>query len=50
MKTNKYGFGHMTDMAAMAIYGKNHLKNLLQNQWTNCFENWYVILGSQGPS
>ena len=28
--------GHMTKMAAMPIYGKNPLKNLLlQNRWTN---------------
>ena len=24
--------GHMTKMAAAPIYGKNHFKNLLQNQ------------------
>ena len=36
--------GHMTNMAAMPIYG-NNLKNLLlQNQKTNDFETWYVAL------
>ena len=36
--------GHMTNMAAMPIYGKN-LKNLfLQNQKTDGLEIYYVAL------
>ena len=36
--------GHMTNIAAMPIYG-NNLKNLLfQNQKTNDLETWYVTL------
>ena len=36
--------GHMTKMAAMPIYGKNPLKNLLQIQKPT----WYVALGMWG--
>ena len=39
--------GHMTNMAAMPVYGKN-LKNLLpQNQYTYDHETWYVALSMQ---
>ena len=35
--------GHMNKMAAIPVYGKNPLKNLLsRNQWTNSDETWYV--------
>ena len=35
--------GHMTKMAATAIYGKNPPKLLfIQNQWADCNEIWYV--------
>ena len=46
MKIYTNEFGHMTNMAAMPIYGKN-LKNLLQNQKTNDLETWYVALSMQ---
>ena len=37
--------GHMTNMATMPIYGKNRKKNLLlQKQWTDDLETWYVAL------
>ena len=51
MKINKYDFGHKTNMAAMPVYGKIILKKrLLRNQWTDCLETWYGVLGSRGPS
>ena len=38
----------MTKMAAMPIYGKNPLKNLLsRNQWNDFNETWYVASGTQ---
>ena len=44
MKFYTNGLGHMTNMAAMPIYG-NNLKNLLlQNQYANDLETWYVAL------
>ena len=37
--------GHMTKMAAMPIYGKKTLKNLLlQNRWTDFNETWHEAL------
>ena len=30
--------GHMVKMVATPIYGKNHSKNLLRNQWADCSE------------
>ena len=43
MKIYTNELGHMTNMAAMPIYGKK--KNLLlQNQLTNDLETWYVAL------
>ena len=36
--------GHMTNMAAMPIYGKTLKNLLLQNQWTDDLELWYVAL------
>ena len=50
MKINKYEFGDMINMAAMPIYGKiiKKKKNLLLwNQWTNCLETRYIVLGSR---
>ena len=41
-------FGHMTKMAAMPIYGKNPLKNLLQNQKADDLGTWYVAFGMLG--
>ena len=43
MKLYTNGLGHMTNMAAMPIYGKN-LKHLLQNQLTDDLETLYVAL------
>ena len=34
--------GHMTNMAAIPIYGKTLINLLLQNQLTNDLETWYV--------
>ena len=40
--------GHMTNMAAMPIYSKKTLKNLLlQNQYTDDLETWYMALSMQ---
>ena len=43
------GPGHMTKMAAMAINRKKPLKTfknlLLQNQWADFHETWYVASG-----
>ena len=39
--------GHMTNMAAMPIYGKNFKNLLLHNQWTDDLETWYVALCMQ---
>ena len=38
----------MTKMAAMLIYGKNLKNLLLQNQWTDDLETFYVTLCTQG--
>ena len=41
------GPGHKTKIAAMPIYGKKNLRNLLfWNPWTNFNETWYVALGT----
>ena len=41
------GLGHMTEMAAMRIYGKNFLKNLfLRNQKADDLETWYAASGA----
>ena len=40
------GPGHMTKMAAMPIYGKNHKTLLLWNRWTDFNETWYVASGT----
>ena len=41
----------MSNIAAMPVYGKNIKKKLiLRNQWTNCLETWYVVMGYWGPS
>ena len=39
--------GHITNMAAMPIYGKNLKNLLLQNQWTDDLETVYVALSMQ---
>ena len=40
--------GHITKMAAMPIYGKKTLKNLLlQDKLTDDLETWYVASGTQ---
>ena len=44
MKINTNELGHMTNMAAMPIYGKNLKNLLLQNQLTDDLETWYVAL------
>ena len=36
--------GHIANMAAMPIYGKNLKNHLLQKQQTNDLETWYVAL------
>ena len=38
----------MSKMTAMPIYGKNPLKNLLQNQKVGDLGTWYVALGMKG--
>ena len=43
MKINTNELGHMTNMAAMPIYGKK----LLQKQMTDDLETWYVALSMQ---
>ena len=40
------GPGHMTKMAAMPIYGKNH-KNLLRNQKADDLETWCAASGAR---
>ena len=45
-KVYSNGPGHMTKMAAMPIYGKNHKNLLLQNQ-KKADETWYAALGAQ---
>ena len=41
------GPGHMTKMAAMPIYGKKSLNNLLlQNRRADFHETWYVASGT----
>ena len=47
MKINTNEFGHMTNMADMPIYGKSLKNLLLQNQWTDDLETWYVALSMQ---
>ena len=44
MKINTNEVGHMTNMAAMPIYGENLKKSSLQNQFTDDLETWYVAL------
>ena len=39
--------GHMTNMAAMPIYGKNLKNLLLWNQTANDLESWYVASGTR---
>ena len=44
MKIYTNELGHMTNMAAMPIYGKNLKNLLLQNQQTHEFDTSYVAL------
>ena len=39
--------GHMTNMAAMPIYGKNLKNLLLWKHKADDFESWYAALGTQ---
>ena len=47
MKVYTNELGHMTNMAAMPIYGKNLKNLLLQNQSTDDLETLYVALSMQ---
>ena len=47
MKFYTNDLGHMTNMAAMPIYGKNFKNLLFQNQYTDDLETWYVALSMQ---
>ena len=47
MKIYTNELGHMTNMAAMPMYGKNVKNLLLQKQQTNDLETWYVALSMQ---
>ena len=47
MKINTHELGHMTNTAAMPIYGKNLKNLLLRNQLTSDLETWYVALSMQ---
>ena len=47
MKIYTNEFGHMTNMVAMRIYGKNLKNLLLQKQYTDDLETWYVALSMQ---
>ena len=40
--------GHMPKMTDMPIYGKNPLKNLLQNQIVDDLRIWYATFGMWG--
>ena len=44
MKLYTNELGHITNMAAMPVYGKNLKTLLLQNQLTSDLETWYVAL------
>ena len=44
MKIKSNEMGHMTNMAAMTIYGKTLKNLLLQKQLTDDLETWYVAL------
>ena len=44
MKLYTNELDHMTNMAAMPICVKTLKNLLLQNQWTNDLETWYVAL------
>ena len=44
----KSDISHMTKITAMPIYGKNPLKNLLQNQKAGDLGTWNVALGMWG--
>ena len=47
MKIHTNELGHMTNMAAMPIYGKTLKNRLLQYQETDDLETWYVALSMQ---
>ena len=44
MKIYTNELGHITNVAAMPIYGKNLKNLLLQNQWIDDLETWYMAL------
>ena len=46
-KVSSNGLGHMANMAAMPIYGKNLKNLLLWNQKADDLESWYVALGAR---
>ena len=41
------GSGHITNKAALPIYGKNLGKFSSQNQFSNCLETWYMSLDTR---
>ena len=43
IKVYSNGLGHMTNMAAMPIYGKNLKNLLLWNQKADDLDSWYVV-------
>ena len=45
-KVHSNGPGHMTNMAALPIHGKNR-KNLLENQKADGLETWYAASGAR---
>ena len=47
MKIYTNDLGHMTNMAAMPLYGKSLKNLLLQNKKTDDLETWYVALSMQ---
>ena len=47
MKIHTNELGHLINMAAMPMYGKNLKNLLLQNQQTDDLETWYVALFMQ---
>ena len=47
MKIHQHNVGHMTKMAAMPMYGKNHFKILLpRNHWADFDETLYEASGT----
>ena len=47
MKICLYDAGHMTNIAAMPMYGKKPFQNLLHQNWqVNFPETWYLASGT----